>query len=182
MKTLKTYSFLLAMALAGTLIGCSRNATKSPDVSAQIRASLDQAGFKDVSVSQDRDNGVITLGGRVSADGDKSQAESIARSSAGTEVVSDQIAVRPPGDESAAKTVNSDLDKGIERNLDAALIEAKLHDNVRYEVKNHDVTLTGNVDSQTMRSQAQTVASAVQNVQQVVNELQVKRQKATSSN
>jgi osmotically-inducible protein OsmY len=90
--------------------------------------------------------------------------------------------VRPPGDESAAKTVNSDLDKGIERNLDAALIEEKLHDNVRYEVKNHDVTLTGNVDSQTMRSQAKTVASAVPNVQQVVNELQVKGQKATSSN
>jgi len=50
------------------------------------------------------------LGGRVSADGDKSQAESIARSSAGAEVVPNQIAVRPPGDESAAKTVNSDLD------------------------------------------------------------------------
>ena len=35
------------------------------------RASLDQAGFQDVSVSQGRDNGVITLGGRVSADSDK---------------------------------------------------------------------------------------------------------------
>ncbi len=182
MKTFKPYLCLLALALAGTLIGCSRTATKSPDVSSQIRASLDQAGFKDVSVTQDRDNGVITLGGRVSADGDKSQAESIAKASAGTEVVSDQIAVRPRGDESAAKTVNSDLDRGIERNLDAALIEAKLHDNVRYEVKNHDVTLTGNVDSQIMRSQAETVASAVPNVQQVVNELQVKGQKATSSN
>jgi hypothetical protein len=33
-----------------------------------------------------------------------------------------------------------------------------------------------------MRSQAKTVASAVPNVQQVVNELQVKGQKATSSN
>jgi osmotically-inducible protein OsmY len=182
MKTLKLYLSLLALALAGTLIGCSRTTTKSPDVSSQIRASLDQAGFKNVSVSQDRDNGVITLGGRVSADGDKSQAESIAKSNAGAEVVSNQIAVRPPGDESAAKTVNSDLDKGIERNLDAALIEAKLHDNVKYEVKNHDVTLTGSVDSQTMRSQAQTVAAAVPNVQQVVNELQVKGQKATSSN
>jgi hypothetical protein len=72
MKTLKTYLSLLALALAGTLIGCSRTATKSPDVSSQIRASLDQAGFKDVTVSQDRDNAVITLGGRVSADGDKS--------------------------------------------------------------------------------------------------------------
>ncbi len=179
MKTIKSYLSLLTLALAGTLIGCS---TKSPDVSAQIRASLDQAGFKNVSVSQDRDKGVVTLAGRVSADGDKSQAESIAKSSAGAEVVSNQIAVRPPGDESAAKTVNSDLDKGIERNLDAALLEAKLHDNVRYEVKNHDVTLTGKVDSQTMRSQAETVAAAVPNVQQVVNELQVKEQKATSSN
>jgi osmotically-inducible protein OsmY len=179
MKTLKPYLSLLALAVAGILIGCS---TKSPDVSAQIRASLDQAGFKDVSVSQDRDNAVITLGGRVSADGDKSQAESIARASAGTEVVSNQIAVRPPGDASSAKTVNSDLDKGIEMNLDAALVEAKLHDEVRYEVKNHDVTLTGNVDSQAMRAQAETVASGVPNVQQVVNELQIKRQKATSSN
>jgi osmotically-inducible protein OsmY len=31
-----------------------------------------------VSVSQDRDKGVVTLGGHVAADGDKSQAESIA--------------------------------------------------------------------------------------------------------
>ena len=179
MKSLKPYLTLLAIALAGALTGCS---AKSLDVSSHIRASLDQAGFKDVSVSQDRDNGVVTLGGRVSADGDKSQAESIARLSAGAEVVSNQIAVRPPGDESAAKTVNSDLDKGIERNLDAAFIQANLHGNVRYEVKNHDVTLTGNVDSQSLRSQAETVAAAIPNVQQVVNELQVKGQKATSSN
>jgi osmotically-inducible protein OsmY len=179
MKTLKSHLSLLTLALAGTLIGCS---TKSPDVSSQIRTSLDQAGFKDVSVSQDRGKGVVTLSGRVSADGDKSQAESIARSSAGAEVVSNQIAVRPPGDESAAKAVNSDLDKGIERNLDAALLEARLHDNVRYEVKNHDVTLTGNVDSQNMRAQAEAVAAGVPNVQQVVNELQIKGQKATSSN
>ena len=29
------------------------------------RTSLDQAGFKDVSVSQDRDKGVVTLSGHV---------------------------------------------------------------------------------------------------------------------
>ncbi|MBK5295295.1 MAG: hypothetical protein JJE04_26910 [Acidobacteriia bacterium] len=32
-----------------------------------IRSSLDQAGFKDVSVKQDRDKGVVTLGGHVPA-------------------------------------------------------------------------------------------------------------------
>ena len=47
------------------------------------RKSLDQANLKEVSVSQDRDKGVVTLGGRVATDGDKSQAESLAKSIAG---------------------------------------------------------------------------------------------------
>ena len=182
MKTLKPCLFLLAaVVVAGTLVGCSMRSTKAADVSASIRTSLDQAGLKDVSVSQDRDKGVVTLGGHVAADGDKSKAESIARSIAGAQVVSNQIAVIPPGAENDAKTVNSDLDKAIESNLDAALIKEKLHERVKYAVKNHVVTLTGEVDSQSKRARAEKVASAILNVQQVVNELQVKRQKASSS-
>src|SRR5271170_34551 len=92
--------------------GCSETA-KSPDVSDAVRKSLDQAGYKDVSVSQDRDKGVVTLGGTVASDGDKAQAEGIARSAVGSQVLADQIAVRPPGGESDAKSVQSDIDKGI---------------------------------------------------------------------
>ena len=181
MKTLKLCLSLLAMVVVGTLAGCSTS-TRTADVSDSIRTSLDQAGFKDVSTSQDRDKGVVTLGGHVAAEGDKSHAESIARSFAGAQVVSNQIAVIPPGAESEAKSVNSDLDKGIESNLDAALIQQKLHESVKYAVKNHVVTLSGDVDSQAKRTRAEGVASAVLNVQQVVNELQVKKQKATESN
>jgi osmotically-inducible protein OsmY len=182
MKALKPCLCLLAVVVVGTLVvGCSATPTKTADVSDSIRTSLDKAGYKDVSVSQDRDKGVVTLGGHVAADGDKSQAESIARSLAGAQVVSNQIAVIPPGAGSDAKTVNSDLDKAIESNLDAALIKEKLHESVKYAVKNHVVTLTGEVDSQSKRARAEKVASAVLNVQQVVNELQVKRQKASSS-
>ena len=43
------------------------------------------------------------------------------------------------------------------------------------------MTLTGEVDSQAKRQQAEKVATSVPYVQQVVNELQVKNQKATSS-
>ncbi len=182
MKILKPGLSLLAAVAVGTLIGCSTAPPKAADVSDSIHTSLVQAGFKDVSVSQDRDKGVVTLGGHVTADGDKSQAESIARSLAGPQVVSNQIAVLPPGFESDATKVNSDLDKGIESNLDAALIKNRLHETVSYAVKNHVVTLTGDVDSQTKRERAEQVASGVANVQQVVNELQVKAQKATSSN
>ena len=181
MKMLKPCWSLLAIVLVPTLAGCSATSTKSADVSSQIRTSLDQAGFKDVSASQDRDKGVVTLGGNVAAESDKSQAESIARSIAGAQVVSNQIAVIPPGVEREAKKVNSDLDKGIGSNLDAALIKDRLHESVKYAVKNHVVTLTGEVDSQSKRVRAGEVASAVLNVEQVVNELQVKGQKASSN-
>jgi hyperosmotically inducible protein len=181
MKTLKRYLTLLALLVVGALVGCSTTSTQSPDVSDSIRKSLDQANLKDVSVSQDRDKGVVTLGGHVAAEGDKSQAESIAKSIASGQVVSNQIAVIPPGAESDAKAVNSDLDKGVEKNLDAALIQHRLHKSVKYGVKNGVVTLTGEVNSRSQRAQAEIVASSVPNVKQVVNELQVKNQKASSS-
>src|SRR5450432_3945536 len=96
---------VLSVALVGTLIGCSTASDKTPDVSAGIRTSLDQAGLKDVSVNQDLDKGVITLGGHVPAEFDKAKADSIARSVAGSQVVANQIAVLPPGIEGDAKKI-----------------------------------------------------------------------------
>jgi hyperosmotically inducible protein len=181
MKTTKLFlTFLTLFALAG-MLGCSGASAKSPDVSDSIRTSLDQAGLKDVSVSQDRDKGIVTLGGQVATDNDKFRAESVAKSLAGVQVVADEIAVIPVGGEKAAKAVSSDLDQGIEKNLDAALIQNRLHDNVQYDVKSGVVTLTGDVNSEDTRSRAQKVAAGVPNVQQVVNDLQVKNQKASSS-
>jgi hyperosmotically inducible protein len=171
---------VLPLFLVGVLAGCS-NTNKSPDVADNIRKSLDQAGYKDVSVSQDRDKGVVTLKGTVPTESDKEQAESLARSNAGSQVVADQIGVRPPGNESEAKTVDSDLDKGIEKNLDAVLVKNKLKNDVKYDVKNGVVTLTGDVRSQSRRAQVEKLASTVPNVKQVVNELEVKNQKASSS-
>ncbi len=181
MKTLKSCVFVLAVAVAGTLAGCSTTSTKSADVSGSIRTSLDSSGLKDVSVSQDRDKGVVTLTGHVTSDAEKAQAESLAKSIAGAQVVSNEIAVMPPGAEKDAKDANSALDKGIEGNLDAALIKEKLNDSVKYSVNNRVVTLTGDVNSPALRARAEVVATGILNVQQVVNELQVKGQKATSS-
>jgi hyperosmotically inducible protein len=180
MKTLKQLLIMFMLLAVGSMIVCSRASTKSPDVSDNIRKSLDQAGLKAVSITQDRDKGVVTLGGNVAADADKAQAESIATSIATGQVVANQIAVIPPGGESAAKTVNSDLDAGIDKNLDAALIQGKLHKGVTYDVKSGVVTLTGEVSSQSRRAQVEQAASTVPNVLQVVNELQVKDQKASS--
>jgi len=181
MKKLRFSVAILALLAVGILTGCSGTSSKSPDVSDSIRKSLDQAGLKDVTVGQDRDKGVVTLGGQVTSDNDKSQAESLAKSLAGAQVVANQIAVVPSGIEKEAKAVNSDLDKGIEKNLDAALIQNRMHDNVKYDVKSGVVTLTGEVNSQAKRDRAEKVATSVPNVKQVVNDLQVKNRKASSS-
>jgi hyperosmotically inducible protein len=179
MKNVKIFLSVTLLMVGAGLAGCSKTDTKSPDVSGSIRTSLDNAGLKDVSVSQDRDKGVVTLGGHVASESEKSQAESVARSYANPQVVANQIAVLPPGLEKEAKAVNSDLDAGIEKNLDATLIVEKLHDSVKYSVKNGVVTLTGNVISEGARSRAARAATAVPNVTQVVNNLQVKNQKAS---
>ena len=178
-NALKLSVWFLALSCIGS--GCSTSATKSPDVTDRVRKDLDQANFKDVSVSQDRDKGVVTLSGHVASDADKAQAEGIAKGDAAGQVVADEIAVTPPNDDSKTGKVNSDLDSGIEKNLDAALIQSRLDKDVKYDVKNGVVTLKGNVNSQSMRGRAESVASKVPNVRQVVNELDVKNQKATSA-
>jgi hyperosmotically inducible protein len=180
MKSRRLLLALLPLVLVGALAGCSET-NKSPDVTDNIRKSLDQAGYKDVSVSQDREKGVVTLTGTVATESDKSQAEAIAKSGAGSQVVADQIAVRPPGNESDAKTVDADLDKAIEKNLDAVLVKNKLKNDVKYDTKNGVVTLTGEVRSQARRAQVEKLAASVPNVKQVVNELEVKSQKASST-
>jgi hyperosmotically inducible protein len=172
---------LLTIVIAGTLAGCS-STTKSADVAGDIRKSLDQAGYKDVSVSQDRDKGVVTLTGHVLRDTDKAHVERIAKTIAIGEVVADQIIVLPPGGENIAKPVNANVDKAIEKLFDAVLIQNGLHDVVKYSSKNGVLTLTGDVTSQPMREQVQALAAAVPNVQQVVNEMQLKNQKAPGSN
>src|SRR5579863_7455519 len=118
MKT-SVVSFGLVALL--TLGACANR--KTPDVSDNIRKSLDQAGFKDVSVNQDRDKGVVNLTGHVATDADKARAESIAKANAGGEVVADEIATLPPNDQNTAKTVYSDHDAAINFFNDTATTE-----------------------------------------------------------
>jgi len=178
MKTTKLLIGLLALLAVGTMVGCRELSSKSPDVSDSIRKSLDQDGFNQVTVSQDRDKGIVTLGGTVASESDKAKAEALAKSLAGTQVVADQISV---GAGKEVNAVNSDLDQGIEKNLDAALIQNKMHDDVSYTVKNGVITLSGEVKWESMRTGAEKVATGVPNVKQVVNGIQVVRHRKASS-
>jgi len=179
--TTKTISMTVVAVAIALMLACSDRPPKAPDVASDVRHALDQAGFKDVSVSQDRDKGVVALTGSVATEDDKGRAESITRSIAGTQVVSNEIGVRSTDDRSTAKKVDSDLDSGIDKNLEAMLVQHKMNRAVRYDVNNGVVTLKGDVPSQGQRSNVEKLAQQVPNVKQVVNELEVKNQRATST-
>ncbi|MEP7352932.1 MAG: BON domain-containing protein [Acidobacteriota bacterium] len=175
--------YVLVAAVASMIlgvVGCSKTPT-AVDVTASLQDSMKQADLKDVTVKQDLDKGVVTIGGHVPSEIDKSRAETIAKATAPGQVVANEIAVLPVGAESTAKDINSDLDSAIDKNLDAALLKDGMHEGVKYDVKIGVVTLTGEVSSQAKRAATESLAAAVPNVKQVVNKLEVKGQKATST-
>ena len=158
---------------------CSQN-QKSPDVKTDVEIALGQAGFRSITVSQDRDKGVITLSGDVQTEADKQRAEEVTRSFANSLVIANQIGVRPSGFESEAKKVDSSLDTAIEKNLEALLVGRHLDQDIKYDAKNGVLTLSGEVDSINKRNELEQLASSIPNVKQVVNELQIKGMKATA--
>jgi hyperosmotically inducible periplasmic protein len=175
----KVSCVLLSLAIAAG-VACNEK-SQAPDVKANVEQALNQAGLKDVNVSQDRDKGIVTLGGTVATDDQKAQAASIAQPIAGSEVLANQIAVRPPNDKSDARIIDSDLDKSIDKNVDAKLVQMRLQHAVKHDVKNGVVTLKGEVTSQSRREIVEKTVAGLPNVKQVVNELEVKNQKATST-
>jgi hyperosmotically inducible periplasmic protein len=172
--------FAVFAAVVGLCCGCS-SGPKSPDVKESIEKSLRDAGLKDVSVSQDREKGVVTLGGHVNSQEDKTRAESAAKGQAEGQVVANEIAIQPPGSASIVKEVNADQDAAIDKNIDAVFRSAGLK-GIKHSTKNGVVTLTGSTTSEATRTQAETAAKVIENVQQVVNEIELRSKKATSAN
>jgi hyperosmotically inducible protein len=178
---LKALPWYLSLALTLLFMGCS-DTQSSPDVKSSVESSLSQAGLTTVKVAQNREKGVITLSGEVPTEQDKQKAAEVVRAAASTLVVANEIGVRPLGNEGDAKKIDSSLDTAIEKNFDAMVIGKPFAKDVKYASKNSVLTLSGTVESQNNRAEIESLAASVPNVKQVVNELQVKKQKATTTN
>lgn len=167
--------FRLVLLLSALTVGlaCTQNHASYKD---SVQKALEQADLKDVTVSEDADKNTITLGGTLHSDDAKARAGQVATTAANGRVIANEISVQPVGAESEAKSIASNLDDGIESNYKAALISNGLDkQHIDYKAKNGVLTLTGSVKSNTSRVQAQTLAASVPNVQQVVNQIAVKR-------
>jgi hyperosmotically inducible periplasmic protein len=172
----KAGSLLAALALACTvLIGVACNKTQA-NYKDSVKNALEQADLKDVTVSEDNAKNTITLGGTLHSDDAKGRAASIAQANAGPRIIANEISVQPVGNESEARKVESNLDDGIENNYKAGLVSKGLDkQHIRYDAKNGVLTLKGSVKTPAERTSAEQLAQNVPNVQQVVNEIQVRR-------
>ena len=165
-----------AALLLTIAIGCNTNKASTPDVKDQVAHALGNAGFKDVKVSSDNNKQLVTLQGDVKTQEDKERAEDVAKSASAGWVVANELGVRPDGVESAARKIDSNVDSAIEKDYKAVLIANRLdNQHIRYDAKNGVLTLKGDVDTSAERQNAEKLAATVPNVQQVVNELDVKK-------
>lgn len=173
-KTQRQFLLGSTAVLLGALViaGCKPS---HPDEKSVVTSSLNTNNLSAVSVSQDREKGVMTLSGTVDTQDQKNQAESLAKQAAPDYTIADEIGVRPPGD-SQAGSAASNRDSAIEDNFKAEIKEHKaLNDqSIHASSKNGTLVLTGSVKTLAQKKEAEKLAKGVPNVQQVVNELEVK--------
>lgn len=174
-----------ALTLTGMLVltGCNR-----ADDHADVKDAVDQAMTRNdlgvVKVSQDREKGVLTLTGDVDSADKKAQAQTVAQQAAPGYAISNELGVRPVGYEGQAKSVDSNLDSGIQDNYKAAIKAHKNLDdqNISYDATNGTLVLKGSVKTQAQKDEANKLAQKVPNVKEVVNEIAVKQDKHTTAN
>lgn len=167
-----TVAIALSLILAGS--ACSRQSAANYKDS--VKTALEQADLKDVTVSENAEKNTITLGGTLHSAEAKQNAENVAKVNAGARIVVNEVSVQPVGLESEARSIASNLDDGIENNYKAVLISKGLDkQHIKFDAKNGVLTLKGNVKTPAQRKEAELLAQAVPNVQQVLNEIDVKR-------
>jgi hyperosmotically inducible periplasmic protein len=176
MKLKKAFTLVGVTLMLWAGVACSKQNANDVSRKTQVSQALEQAELQDVSVSEDRDKNTITLSGKLHSDEAKSQAGQIAQNAAGGRIIVNEISVQPVGAESEAKEMDSHLDDGIESNYKAALIEKGLDkEHIKFDAKNGVLTLKGSVKTPPKRQEAQQLAKNIPNVQQVLNQIEVKR-------
>ncbi len=163
---------ILAISLA---LGCSNHGSSNPSLKDNVHKALQQADLQNVTVDEDGGKNLITLGGTVHSPDAKARAMEVAKAAAPNRVIANQISIQPVDQEAAARKISSDVDTAIEKEYNAVLIANHLDKGIHYKAKNGVLTLTGKVDTPDDRQAAQQLASSVPNVQQVINQLEVKR-------
>lgn len=180
----RAFVVLATMLLAVLTFTACNNNKEHADVKDNINNAMTANNLGVVKVAQDRDKGVITLTGDVIKDDDKARAEQIAKENAPGYVIANELAVRPQdADASQMNKVDDKLDDGIKDNFTASIKAHKNLDDqsIKSDVKNGTIVLKGSVKTAAQKAEAGKLAKNVPNVKEVVNEIEVKSDKHSTS-
>lgn len=180
MKNEGRRTFISSLVITGLtaaclLAGCS-SSPKYPDSKTKVTNSLAQDQLSNLTVSQDRNRGVITLSGTVPSKEKKLQAEDIAKAVAPKYKIADETTVAPPPSTAvAAKPSFKDVE--IQNKLNE---EVKKHhflnrpgDDINVKSTNGNVVLSGKVRTHYDKRYVEKLAKKIANVQNVENNLTV---------
>jgi len=157
-------------------MACSKQQTSRVAYEDGVKNALKQAELTDVNVREDAAKNTITLTGKVHSEDAKLEAARVAQTAGGDRLIVNEISVQPVGVESDARNVARNSDDAIEKNFKAALIAQGLdRQRINYDAQNGVLKLSGTVQSVPERVEAEKLAQAVPNVQQVVNQIDVRR-------
>jgi hyperosmotically inducible protein len=173
----KRLTAAFAALLLALSIGCASHRANTPSEKKAVANALDQAGYKNISVSEDRDKGVITLKGDIATQADKERAEGIARETANNSVIANELMVTG-NDKGLAKELNKDNDDAIKARYKEWEAANRLkNQHVTADVNNGVLTLSGDVDTEAQRTMFEKETAKIEGVTEVVNKLQVKANK-----
>jgi hyperosmotically inducible protein len=153
------------------LAGCERRSAGDATINTAVKNKLAaEPTTSAAKIDVDTSNGVVTLSGKVPTAAEKSEAERIARNTQGVRQVVNNISVE--GGESAGGGTFDDA--AILTSIKSKYVTNGII-GTNVDVKNGEVTITGEVDNPQEKARAEEIARQTSGVKSVKNMLTIKR-------
>ena len=168
---MKLSLIVISAALVISLAGCERRSASDNTINTAVKNKLAaEPTTSAAKIDVDTSNGVVTLSGKVPTAAEKSEAERIARNTQGVRQVVDNISVEG-GEGGGGGTFN---DTAILTSIKSQYVANGII-GTNVDVKNGQVTITGEVDNPQEKAKAEEIARQTSGVKSVKNQLTIKR-------
>jgi len=161
----------ISAALVISLAGCERRSASDTTITTAVKNKLAADPTTSAAkIDVDTSNGVVTLSGKVPTAAEKSEAERIARNTQGVRQVVNNISAEG-GEGGVGGTLS---DAAILTSIKSQFMTNGII-GTNVDVKNGEVTITGEVDNPQEKSRAEEIARQASGVKSVKNLLTIKR-------
>src|SRR5262245_26318672 len=161
----------ISAALVISLAGCERRSASDATVTTAVKNKLAADPTTSAAkINVDTSNGVVTLSGEVPTAAEKAEAERLARNTQGVTQVVNNLSVER-GESANGGTFS---DAAILTSIKSQFVTNGII-GTNVDVKNGEVTITGEVDNAQEKSKAEQIARQASGVKSVKNQLTIKR-------